>query len=168
LHLCRSRLAIPEGTLDGFRKLHVQDVNGKLFTKPEKVRIRIGDLAQTSPELSRTEQDVDFLDRYSEGDSSAPKIRLKIPAPEASTENASSESILTEDPAQDWADLHMPVRIAIGEVPASDTDLVSKHLGHSRRWKLDWSTNDSATNLPEKVRISFANLATGADLSRNI
>jgi hypothetical protein len=153
--------------LDGIRKLHVHDVNGKLFAKPEKVRIRIDDVARTSSEMSGTEQDIDVLDRYSERDSSAPKIRVKIPAPEASTDNASSESILTEDPAQDWADLRMPVRIAIGELPATDTDLVSKDLRHSRRWNLDWSTNGSATNFPEKVRIPFASLAKGADPSPN-
>jgi hypothetical protein len=90
---------------------------------------------------------------------------VKIPAPEASTDNASSESILTEDPAQDLADLRTPVRIAIGELPATDTDPVSKDLRHSRRWKLDWSTNHSA--LPEKVRIPFASLAQGADPSPN-
>jgi hypothetical protein len=90
---------------------------------------------------------------------------VKIPAPEASTENASSESILTEDPAQDWADLRTPVRIAIGEAPATEPDFVSKYLGHSRRWKLDWSINDSATNLPEKVGIPLASLAIGADSS---
>jgi hypothetical protein len=154
--------------LDGLRKLHVHDVNGGLFAKPEKVRIRIDDVAQTSSEMSGTEQDVDFLERSSAADSSAHKIRVKIPSPEASTENASSGSILTDDPAQDWGDLRTPVRIAIGELPATDTDLVSKDLRHSRRWKLDWSTNDSATNLPEKVRISFANLAKGADLSPNL
>jgi hypothetical protein len=153
--------------LDGLRKLHVHDVNGKLFAKPEKVRIRIDDVARTSSEMSGTEQDVDLLDRYSERDSSAPKIRVKIPAPEASTDNASSEGILTEDPAQDWADLRMPVRIAIGELPATDTDLVSKDLRHSRRWNLDWSTNNSATNFPEKVRIPFASLAQRADPSPN-
>jgi hypothetical protein len=152
---------------EGLRRLHVHDVNGGLFAKPEKIRIRIDDVARTSSEMSGTEQDVDFLDRYSERDSSAPKIRVKILAPEASTDNASSESILTEDPAQDWADLRTPVRIAIGELSATDTDLVSKDLRHSRRWKLDWSTNDSATNLPEKVRITFASLAIGADPAPN-
>ena len=157
----------PGRHLDGLRKLHVHDVNGKLFAKPEKVRIRIDDVARTSSEMSGTEQDIDVLDRYSERDSSAHKIRVKIPSPEASTENASSGSILTDDPAQDWADLRTPVRIAIGELPATDTDLVSKDLRHSRRWNLDWSTNSSATSLPEKVRIPFASLAKGAEPSPN-
>ena len=66
---------------DGLRRLHVHDVNGGLFAKPEKVRIRIDDVARTSSEMSGTEQDVDFLDRYSERDSSAPKIRVKILRP---------------------------------------------------------------------------------------
>jgi uncharacterized protein (DUF983 family) len=153
--------------LDGIRKLHVHDVNGGLFAKPEKVRIRIDDVAQTSSEMSGTEQDVDFLERSSAADSSAHKIRVKIPSTEASTENASSGSILTDDPAQDWGDLRTPVRIAIGELPATDTDLLYKDLRHSRRWNLDWSTNGSATNLPEKVRIPFASLAKGADPSPN-
>jgi len=116
------------------------------------VRISIADLALNSPETTNTDRDIDLLDASRAGDAPVPKIRLKIPPPDADPEEAPTESVSMADRIENGATLGIPVRIAIADSAANDAGS-STSLEPSQRWKLHGSGNHSATNLPQRIRI---------------
>ena len=138
--------------LEGLRRLHVQHVNGGFLSEPESVRISIADVTQNSPETTNTDRDIDFLDELRASDEWAPKIRLKLPAPDSETEEAPNESVSTADRIDDGETLGIPVRIAIADSAANDAGS-SKSLEPSHRWKLHGSANHAATNLTQSIRV---------------
>jgi hypothetical protein len=143
----------------------VQEVNSKLFSEPESVRISIADVALNSPEATNTDGDIDFLDGSGVGDESVPRIRLKIPPPDADQEEAPTESVSTADGIEAAATLGS-VRIAIADSAANDAGS-STSLEASHRWKLHGSANHAATNPPQSIRIPLVNVAPRPCVSDN-
>ena len=129
-----------------------RDINGGFLSEPESVRISIADVTQNSPETTNTDRDVDLLDELRASDEWAPKIRLKLPAPNSETEEAPNESVSTADRIDDGETLGIPVRIAIADSAANDAGS-SKSLEPSHRWKLHGSANHAATNLTQSIRV---------------
>jgi hypothetical protein len=159
-------------TLDGLLKLVVEDVNSKLFSEPEAVRISIDGLKLGSSETSDTARDtlpqIDFFASSKVNEDPSPKIRLKIPDQDASPDQGSGESASADDLMADPENVDMPFRIAIADVRTNEMDdSLSSRFEHSRRWTLDWRDNDAATDSLRKVRIPIASLAKGSGASGN-
>jgi hypothetical protein len=138
--------------LEGLRKLHVQHVNGVSSRETESVRISIADLGPGASE--NINKDTELVDASYPRDDVAPRIRLKMAQFDGSGDLASAGGVEEGAPSEeDRADLAAVVRIANPHAPPTDLSPSPLSLERSHRWKFERSTDASAANLSQSVRI---------------
>lgn len=143
--------------LDGLRKLHVQHVNDVSSRETEKVRISIADLGPSASE--NLNEDSELVDASYPGDDVAPRIRLKMAQFDGSGDLAAAGGVEEGAPSEeDRADLAAVVRIANPHALPTDLSPSPLSLERSHRWKFERSTDGSAANLSQSVRIPLVSV----------